>query len=211
MYSKLTEAEYLAQAAGFLAVYYAVAAAMNLVAAVLALGKWRRRALGLVWLAIALITTKALHELGHALACKHYGGECHELGLMLLVFTPCLYCNVSDSWMLPSKYQRAFIGFAGMYVEIFLASIATFIWWYSDPSGVLSNVCLRVMFISSVSTLLFNGNPLLRFDGYYVFSDAIEIPNLATRAARYYGYLVRRHLLGVDGERSPVSAAGPSN
>ena len=72
--------------------------------------------------------TTAMHELGHALACRRCGGECREIGVMLLVLTPCLYCDVSDSWMLPNKWQRAFIGAAGMYVEIFLASIATFVW-----------------------------------------------------------------------------------
>ena len=77
--------------------------------------------------------TKVCHEFGHGLSCKHFGGECHEMGVMLLVLTPCLYCNVSDSWMLPSKWQRAAIGAAGMYVELVLASIATFVWWFTAP------------------------------------------------------------------------------
>mgnify|MGYP000497118404 CR=1 FL=1 len=87
------------------------------------------------WLLLGLVlaVTKVLHEFGHGLSCKHYGGECHEMGFMLLVLTPCLYCNVSDSWMLPSKWRRAAIGAAGMYVEIVLASIATFVWWFSAP------------------------------------------------------------------------------
>ncbi len=84
-----------------------------------------------IWLAVAMAVTKVMHEFGHGLSCKHFGGECHELGVMMLVLTPCLYCNVSDSWMLPSKWHRAFIGAAGMYVEICIASIATFIWWFS--------------------------------------------------------------------------------
>ena len=100
---------------------------------------------------------------------------------MLLVFTPCLYANVSDSWMLPNKYHRAFIGAAGIYVEAILASIATFIWWFSEP-GLLNYLALSVMFICSVSTVLFNGNPLLRFDGYYILMDLLEIPNLRQKA-----------------------------
>ncbi len=83
-------------------------------------------------MAIAMGIAKVLHEFGHGFRCKHFGGECHEIGFMLLVFTPALYCNVSDSWMLPSKWQRAFIGAAGMYVEMVLASIATFIWWFTE-------------------------------------------------------------------------------
>ena len=76
-----------------------------------------------LWLAVTLAITKVIHEFGHGLSCKRFGGECHEMGLMLLVLTPCLYCNVSDSWMLPSKWRRAAIGAAGMYVEIVMASV----------------------------------------------------------------------------------------
>ena len=123
-----------------------------------------------------------MHEFGHGLSCKHFGGECHEIGVMLLVFTPCLYCNVSDSWMLPNKWHRAAIGAAGMYVELVLASIATFVWWFSQP-GPFNYICLSVMFICSVSTVMFNANPLLRYDGYYILSDFLEIPNLRQKAS----------------------------
>ena len=95
-----------------------------------------------MWLSIVLGVTKVLHEFGHGMSCKHFGGECHEMGIMVLVLTPCLYCNVSDSWMLPSKWHRAAIGAAGMYVELVLASAATFIWWFSEP-GMLNNLCLN--------------------------------------------------------------------
>jgi putative peptide zinc metalloprotease protein len=88
--------------------------------------------------------------------CKHFGGECHEMGVMVLVLTPCLYCNVSDSWLLPNKWARAAIGAGGMYVELVLASIATWIWWFSEPGQLLNNLCLNVMFVCSVSTLIFN-------------------------------------------------------
>ena len=134
------------------------------------------------WLFVTLAVTKILHEFGHGLACKRFGGECNEMGVMLLVLTPCLYCNVSDSWMLPNKWKRAAIGAAGMYVELVLASLCTFLWWFSEP-GLLNYLCLNVMFVSSVSTLLFNANPLLRYDGYYILSDLIEIPNLRQKAS----------------------------
>ena len=134
-----------------------------------------------LWLSLTLAATKVLHEFGHGLSCKRFGGECHEMGAMLLVLTPCLYCNVSDSWMLPSKWKRAAIGAAGMYVEIVLASVCTFVWWFTQP-GLLNYLCLNVMFISSLSTLLFNANPLLRYDGYYILSDLVEIPNLRQKA-----------------------------
>lgn len=150
------------------------------------------------WLAVALMVTKVLHEFGHALACRRFGGECHEMGVMLLVFTPCLYVNVSDAWMIPSKWQRAFIGAAGMYVEMWLAAIATFVWWYSEP-GLLNGICLNVMIISSVSTLVFNGNPLLRYDGYYILSDLLEIPNLQQQSSALLQRTLGRWLLGIEG------------
>ncbi len=90
-----------------------------------------------LFLGVTMALVKILHEFGHGLSCKKFGGECHEMGLMLLVFTPCLYCNVSDSWMLRNKWQRVFIGAAGMYIELILASIATFLWWFSTPGCLI--------------------------------------------------------------------------
>ena len=155
-----------------------------------------------LYLAIALGITKVLHEFGHGLSCKHYGGECHEMGVMLLVFTPCLYCDVSDSWMLPNKWKRAAIGAAGMYVEVIIASIATYLWWNSHP-GVFNQLCLDVMFVSSVSTILFNANPLLRYDGYYILSDVLEIPNLRQKANTILQRLAARWCLGIKQQDDP--------
>jgi len=155
-----------------------------------------------LYLAVALGVTKILHEFGHGLSCKHYGGECHEMGMMLLVFTPCLYCDVSDSWMLPSKWKRAAIGAAGMYVEVIIASIATYLWWNSHP-GVFNQLCLDVMFVSSVSTILFNANPLLRYDGYYILSDVLEIPNLRQKANTILQRLASRWCLGIKQQDDP--------
>ena len=150
-----------------------------------------------LWLAVVLGMTKVIHEFGHGLTCKHFGGECHEMGVMILVLTPCLYCNVSDSWMLPSKWRRAAIGFAGIFVEVWLAAFATFIWWYSNP-GLLHNICLNVMFISSVSTIIFNANPLLRYDGYYVLADIMEIPNMRQKATSILSRKAGEWFLGLE-------------
>ncbi len=155
-----------------------------------------------IYLAIVMGTVKVLHEFGHGLSCKHYGGECHEIGVMLLVFTPCLYCNVSDSWMLPNKWKRAFIGAAGMYVEVVLASIATFIWWFSEH-GLLNQLALSVMFICSVSTVLFNGNPLLRFDGYYILMDLLEIPNLRQKSTEVLKRFMAETCFGIEQPENP--------
>lgn len=158
-------------------------------------------------LAATLAVTKIVHELGHGLACKRFGRECRELGLMFLLGTPCLYCNVSDSWLLTSRWQRAAVAAAGMYVELLLAGLATWLWWFTAP-GLLHFLCLDVMVVCSVSTLLFNGNPLLRCDGYFLLSDFVEIPNLRQRA----GDALRRSLAGVLGlpAAEPAEAArGP--
>jgi putative peptide zinc metalloprotease protein len=149
------------------------------------------------WLMIVLGVTKVIHEFGHGLACKHFGGECHEMGVMFLVLTPCLYCNVSDSWMLPNKWQRAAIGAAGMYVEVVIASICTFVWWFSQP-GLLNHLCLSTMFVCSVSTIVFNGNPLLRYDGYYILSDLSEIPNLSQKSSAILSRTMGKWCLGLE-------------
>ena len=131
----------------------------------------------LVWLVIALASTKVIHEFGHALTCRHFGGECHELGVMFLVFTPCLYCNVTDSWMMPNKWHRVAVTAAGIVVELLLAATAAIIWSHARP-GLLNSICLNVMIVCAVGTLFLNGNPLLRFDGYFILSDVLELPNL---------------------------------
>ena len=159
-----------------------------------------------IYLGVTLAVTKVIHEFGHGLTCKHFGGECHEMGVMLLVLTPCLYCNVSDSWMLPNKWHRAWIGAAGMYVEIVIASICTFLWWFSEP-GLLHQLCLSTMFVCSVSTMMFNANPLLRYDGYYILADLMEIPNLRQKASDDSQSQAGRLVPGLGGARRSVSAA----
>lgn len=160
-----------------------------------------------IYLGMTMAVVKVLHEFGHGLSCKHFGGECHEMGFMLLVFTPCLYCNVSDSWMLPNKWHRVVIGAGGMCVEVVLASIATFLWWYSEP-GLLNHLALSVMFICSVSTLIFNGNPLLRFDGYYILMDIAEIPNLRQKSTEVLKRFMVDLCLGLEQPENPFLPQG---
>ncbi len=155
-----------------------------------------------LWLAVTLGVIKVFHEFGHGLSCKHFGGECHEIGIMILVLTPCLYCNVSDSWMLPSKWHRAAIGAAGIFIEVTFAAIATFLWWFSEP-GLFNNLCLNIMFVASVSTILFNANPLLRYDGYYVLADVAEIPNLRQKATSILSRKLGQWFLGIEPPEDP--------
>jgi putative peptide zinc metalloprotease protein len=152
----------------------------------------------LVWLGVALISTKCLHELAHALTCKHFGGRCHEMGVMFLLLTPCLYCNVTDAWMLRSRWQRIAISAAGMLLELFLASVAMILWRYSQP-GALNSICFNVIVVCGVSTFLFNGNPLLKYDGYYILSDLVRIPNLWQESRAYLYGLLNKWFLGGPG------------
>ena len=162
----------------------------------------------MLWLVYPVV--KALHELGHAYATKRWGGEVHEIGIMLLVLTPVPYVDATAAWGFRDKRRRMVVGAAGIAVELFLGALALFVWLNAQP-GIVHAIAYNVVLITGVSTLLFNGNPLLRFDGYYVFSDAVEIPNLGTRANRYLGYLAQRYLFGVRDAQSPAESRGERN
>jgi putative peptide zinc metalloprotease protein len=159
----------------------------------------------MIWLLFPLI--KALHELGHGIAAKAGGGEVHDMGIMLLVLMPVPYVDATCSSVFPSKYERAVVGAAGMMVELFLAAIAFYVWLLAEP-GTVRAVAFNLMLIAGVSTVLFNGNPLLRYDAYYVLADLIEIPNLATRSMRYLGYLFERYLFGAKEVEAPEATSG---
>ena len=158
----------------------------------------------LLWITYPLV--KALHELGHGYATKVFGGEVHEIGIMFLVLIPVPYVDASAASAFRSKHQRMTVGAAGIAVELFLGAVALFVWLNAE-SGAVHAVAYNIMLISGISTLLFNGNPLLRFDGYYVVSDLLEIPNLGTRSNKYLGYLVQRYAFGVRDAESPVESA----
>lgn len=150
---------------------------------------------------------KALHELGHAYMAKAGGAEVHELGVMLIVFLPVPYVDASASSAFREPRRRALVGAAGIMVELALAALAMIAWeWLT--LGLWRAAAFNVMLVGGVSTLLFNGNPLLRFDGYYVLSDLIEIPNLDTRSKQYLIYLIKRYGFGLHDVESPVLGPG---
>ncbi len=151
----------------------------------------------LVYLWVALAVIKVIHEFGHGLSCKYYGSECHSIGIMLLVFSPTMYCDVTDSWMLHNKWKRIMIGAAGMYFESLLSTLALIIWWNTEP-GMFHYLCLNTFFVSTVSTVIFNANPLLKYDGYYMLSDFLEIPNLRQKADQISQRILAKLCLGID-------------
>ena len=150
---------------------------------------------------------KGLHELSHGFAIKKWGGEVHEMGLMLLILMPLPYIDATSAATFRSKWQRVAVGGAGIYVELLLAAAAVFFWVYLEP-GLARTVAYNVIFIGGVSTLFFNGNPLVKFDGYYILSDLLEIPNLGGRSLQYLGYLVNRYLLGMKDVQIPAVGDG---
>ncbi|MCE5326787.1 MAG: efflux RND transporter periplasmic adaptor subunit [Planctomycetaceae bacterium] len=164
----------------------------------------------------SFIFIKLFHEFGHAFACKKFGlasgggGEVHAMGVMMLIFTPMPYVDASSAWALRSKLQRIVVGAGGMLVELGVASIAVVVWamTHSKTPTPLNAIAYNVMFIAGVSTLLFNANPLLRYDGYYIFSDLLEIPNLAGRSTQYLYYLVKRYAWGVKNLQCPAHSRG---
>jgi putative peptide zinc metalloprotease protein len=151
------------------------------------------RTLFLLWLAYPLV--KGLHELAHAFAVKAYGGEVHELGVTMLMLTPVPYVDASASIAFEDKRQRVVVGAAGIAAELALATAALALWLVIEP-GLVRDAAFAVAFIGGVSTLVVNGNPLLRFDGYHVLCDAFELPNLAQRSQRVWQALAKRVALG---------------
>ena len=158
-----------------------------------------------LWLCFPVV--KLLHELGHGYAVKAGGGEVHEMGIMFLVFMPIPYVDASAANGFRSKWRRVLVGAAGMLTELFLASLAMIVWVAAEP-GLVRAFAFNTMLVAGVSTLVFNGNPLLRYDAYYILSDLIEMPNLATRGNQYWRYLFERYVFRVPQVEPPLLSAG---
>jgi len=149
-----------------------------------------------LWATFAIVIL--VHELGHGYACKHFGGEVHELGFMLIYFQPAFYCNVSDAWSFPERRARLWVTAAGGWIQLVMASVAAIVWWAAAPGTLVANVAVATMLVGGASTLLTNANPLLPLDGYFAFTDWMEIPNLRLRAFAHFRWWVRRSLLRLD-------------
>ncbi|MRH79112.1 hypothetical protein GH984_10420 [Spiribacter sp. C176] len=157
----------------------------------------------LIWLFVALFFLKLLHELGHAIVCRRYGASVHTIGIMLIALMPLPYTDASASWSLRSPWQRSMVAAAGMYVELFIAALAALIWAQTAP-GLVNALAFNVMIIGSVSSLAFNGNPLLKFDAYYILSDLTGLPNLYQKSSQQWLYLLKRYYLRVSRAISPA-------
>lgn len=145
-------------------------------------------------LTAVFLVLKAAHEMAHGMAVKRFGGEVHEIGVMLIIFLPSPYVDASAASAFAGRWQRALVGAAGMIVELFIAGIALQLWAVLEP-GLPRAICFNAMIVASVSTLVFNGNPLMRYDAYYILSDLIEIPNLGQRSNEFWGRQIDHLLL----------------
>lgn len=154
---------------------------------------------------LSLIIIKALHELGHASAVRRFGGSVHTMGIMFLIFNPLPYTDTTASWSFRSKWHRVLVGLAGMVTEVFVAALAVFV-WAGTGTGPPHALAYNMMIVASVSTVVFNLNPLMRFDGYYILSDVLDIPNLNARASRHLRHLIERYAFGFKRSESPASS-----
>jgi putative peptide zinc metalloprotease protein len=159
----------------------------------------------LVMLYAGLIILKIFHEFGHAYVCRYFGGEVHVMGVMLLVFTPIPYMDATSSWAFRNRWHRMLVAAAGMIVEIFVAAVAVVIWAKTD-GGALHGLAYNMMITASVSTVIFNINPLLRFDGYYILSDLIDIPNLHGQAAKQMLYITEKFAFGCRNAKTATTS-----
>lgn len=157
----------------------------------------------LLWLTYPLL--KVVHELGHGLFTKAWGGDVHEFGVIFMLGTPLPYVDASAATAFKTKRQRMLVSAAGMAVELFLASLALLLWLNLEAS-LLKDILYNIILIGSVSTLFFNGNPLMRYDGYHLVTDAFDQPNLASRANQQISFLVRRYAYGLQGLFSPAAS-----
>ena len=158
------------------------------------------------WLIVVFIVTKAIHETGHGVICKRYGGQVPEFGFMLLVLFPAPYIDASSAWALSSKWKRMAVGAGGMIFELAVAGAAALVWKSSADGSLIRQIAYNAMFTASLSTILFNANPLMRFDGYFILSDLLEVPNLMQRSMKMLQHLWKVHVYRLKNETPPTSS-----
>lgn len=152
-------------------------------------GRW-------LWLGLIWVLLKFVHEVSHAVVCKRYGGTVHEAGLVFILLAPMAYVDVTSSWQFKSKWQRIYVAAAGMYVELLIAALSAIVWTATDP-GRTNDLCFNIMLMAGVTTVAFNANPLMRFDGYYMLADLLDVPNLYTDGQLFLRNAGRRYFFGV--------------
>lgn len=154
----------------------------------------------ILFLWVTVLGTIAIHELGHGLTCKRFGGECHEIGFLFMFFNPCLYANVNDAWLFEERSRRLYVTFAGCYVEFLFGFIMMYLWLLTQPGTLINIVSFQVVVVSFFSAIFMNFNPLMKFDGYFALSDALEMPNLRDRSRDYLKYVIQTKVFRLERE-----------
>ena len=150
----------------------------------------------MIWAATTLII--AVHEMAHGYTCKYFGGEVHEIGVMMFYFDLAFFCNVNDAWTFPDLKSRLWVTAAGSWIEMVLASLAAIVWWIATPGTFASDAALAIFLVGGLAAVLVNMNPLIPLDGYYALSDWLEVPNLRRRAFAHLTWTVRTRWLGLE-------------
>jgi putative peptide zinc metalloprotease protein len=165
------------------------------------------------WLYAASVALKLWHELGHGLVCKRFGGEVRTFGVMFMVFLPLPYVDATAAYGFRERRKRVLAGAAGVMAELFAAAVALAVWGHTGQ-GLVNQIAYNVIFLASVSTVVFNANPLLRFDGYFVLSDLLDMPNLAQRSVLQLKWLLEKYCFALPrlapAERTPGAIAWTS-
>lgn len=157
------------------------------------------------WLIVVFVVTKAIHETGHGVICRRFGGQVPEFGVMLLVLFPAPYVDASSCWAFPNKWQRVAVGAGGMIFELAIATAAGFVWLSTAGGSLAHQLSYNALLTASVSTILFNANPLMRFDGYYILADLIEVPNLMQRSMNMLKYGFQRYVYRIKQAKPPTT------
>jgi len=157
----------------------------------------------LLW--VTVLGTIAIHEIGHGLTCKRFGGECHEIGVLVMFFNPCLYANVNDAWMFDKKSHQLYVTFAGCYIEIMTGFLSMYVWLFTQPGSMINIISFQVVVVAFFSAIFMNFNPLMKFDGYFALSDALRMPNLRDRSRDYIKYLLQKYIFRLDRDFDTLS------
>jgi putative peptide zinc metalloprotease protein len=160
------------------------------------------------WMLAVFVLLKLWHELGHGLICKRFGGQVPQMGVMLLVLLPSPYVDASSAWGFANRWKRIAVGAGGMLFELFAASVAGLVWLATSPGELAHQVSYYILFSASVATVAFNANPLMKFDGYYMLSDWLEVPNLQARSQQLIHGLLQKHLLRLKNVRPVTNLPG---
>ena len=152
----------------------------------------------ILWVTVMSII--AIHESGHGLTCRRFGGECHEIGFLFMFFNPCMYANVNDAWLFENKNHRLYVTFAGCFIEFLVGSIAVYIWLLTQKGALINMLAFKVIIVCFFSAIFMNFNPLMKFDGYFALSDYLEMPNLRDRSKEYFSYLVQTKIFRLKKE-----------